>query len=943
MHRGQTSFEYLLLIAGVLSVVIIAFAIVRGPLFGASENQVAAGAGTLFNTLGRFGDNADCALLSSPMVLTDQGGNSTISVTYQKLAPAGGTITINCGNGASVNATGCPDATSGTGSCSANCTYATGTRTYAVSARIGELACDSTAVTVGEDVTPPALDGVPAVLLGDSYSTIYFNVTEPANATIRYGTVSGVYTGNLAISAFLQQHPADANHNVTGLTPGTLYYYVIYLCDPSRNCNTTSERSFTTTTPNPPPTVELNSPPTASTHRNGTISFQYTPVDDGGFASATLWGNFSGSWAAVAVNATPISNNSVNTISFTVSGVSNYTWNVRVCDNSSVCSFAPFNFTLETFSAVSVACGDIKNGPAYYTLTADLSCGNPGVRFDSAAAGSIFDCEGHSITSTTNFVGYGIYLNSVQNMTVENCVVSGYERGIYVSGGYNETLTNNTVWNNTYGVYFNPTTWSTLTQSTARNNSYGILFSSSNNNTLYNNTLRNNTNYGIYLLSSSDNNLTSNTIANTTAVANFGVYLDVSSNRNNISGNSLANNSYSPIRGLSTNNTYDNNTLTGGFAYGIWLTGGNSNITNNQITGNGAGDAILVQATNVQVVNNNARLAVHGIYFAPATTGGHNAINNTISNCSYAIRDNNNPNVNIENNTIDYSSTSGIYIDSGSNITIRNNTIYNAGGSWGIVAGGGNNATIENNTVTAGSAGLTYCIHLQMTDSRVTGNTLQRCPTGIYQTSVNNQTLVNNSVLYAATAGIQFVSGSGHLLENNSILHSGTYGIILTITNSSIRGNTIYNTTGYAISGGSTNNTISNNNITRVTANWGAAVQWVGSDSRILNNTVAFSESYGIRILNALNVIIDNNTVYNNKYHGIKLEYGVAMNFTITNNWACNNDLAGGGYADFDTNNVQNTSSGNTCRVNKCYQSAINQNLCLENALGAQNCTNTCP
>lgn len=109
------------------------------------------------------------------------------------------------------------------------------------------------------------------------------------------------------------------------------------------------------------PTVTLNSPANGTNYPCFTSScsfnFMYTPVDDLGFTSATLWGNFSGLWAANASNSSAVVNNSVNGILLAL-GIDSYLWNVRVCDNSTpaLCSFAAANRTLTVSAASLVDC-----------------------------------------------------------------------------------------------------------------------------------------------------------------------------------------------------------------------------------------------------------------------------------------------------------------------------------------------------------------------------------------------------------------------------------------------------------------------------------------------------------------------------------------------------------------------------------------------------------
>ena len=95
-------------------------------------------------------------------------------------------------------------------------------------------------------------------------------------------------------------------------------------------------------TPSPVPVVSLSAPADNYWAYPGSVSFQFVPTDDLGFISAALWTNYSGSWASSQVNTSAVSNNSVNTIAFSMTTLGTYAWNVRVCDNESVvqCSFA---------------------------------------------------------------------------------------------------------------------------------------------------------------------------------------------------------------------------------------------------------------------------------------------------------------------------------------------------------------------------------------------------------------------------------------------------------------------------------------------------------------------------------------------------------------------------------------------------------------------------
>lgn len=158
MPRGQSATEYLLLIGWLVFMVIVALSLIRFPLFGAGANQLTSGSSTLFTILENFGSQRGCALVASPSVENPEGGNSTITIAYQKLTPTDENVTVNCGTGNYTTATGCVDAANGTASCSVNCTYPSnagvGTVTYSVGASVGGSTCSGTQVIVTTSTAP---------------------------------------------------------------------------------------------------------------------------------------------------------------------------------------------------------------------------------------------------------------------------------------------------------------------------------------------------------------------------------------------------------------------------------------------------------------------------------------------------------------------------------------------------------------------------------------------------------------------------------------------------------------------------------------------------------------------------------------------------------------------------------------------------------------------
>jgi hypothetical protein len=218
-RRAQTAVEYLLLLGGVLALLVIAIAILRTGVFFPANEQLAAGGNQFFGlieniTTGFVPPGAAGYLSANPSTLPGSGGTSTITLTYNYHDPPNGNITVNCGNGNYVVATGCANSSSGTqATCTALCTYAAANATYIVSAISGSLVFSPTTVTVGSvggggggaNVTPGtcalSIASSNFTLCSASISGIGY-ITKPASATYRLDDAkiplqpSGVSTGS---------------------------------------------------------------------------------------------------------------------------------------------------------------------------------------------------------------------------------------------------------------------------------------------------------------------------------------------------------------------------------------------------------------------------------------------------------------------------------------------------------------------------------------------------------------------------------------------------------------------------------------------------------------------------------------------------------------------------------------------------------------------------
>ncbi|MEM2479055.1 MAG: NosD domain-containing protein, partial [Candidatus Pacearchaeota archaeon] len=300
----------------------------------------------------------------------------------------------------------------------------------------------------------------------------------------------------------------------------------------------------------------------------------------------------------------------------------------------------------------------------------------------------IFDCQGHTIDGDDSGTDTGIYLNSKQNNTIKNCIITDFHYGIIIRDTINNTLVNNTVSNNThYGIWLASSLNGTIVNNTVnyngavgirlyRYNNYTLIANNTVNyngyitnedgiyvgdnnyyNNITNNVANSNAREGIFLVSSSSNILTDN-IANSNGQA--GIVLYSYSNNNTLINNSASSN----LAGIvlyssSNNNILTNNTASSNNEYGIYLdSSSNNTLTNNTASSNGYGISLYLSSNNI-LTNNTAR-----------------------SNSNYGISLYLSSNNILTNNTARSNSNYGISLSSSSNNILTNNTA--SSNSYGI-------------------------------------------------------------------------------------------------------------------------------------------------------------------------------------------------------------------------------------------------------------------
>jgi len=191
-------------------------------------------------------------------------------------------------------------------------------------------------------------------------------------------------------------------------------------------------------------------------------------------------------------------------------------------------------------SNVITDCGATIEARGNYTLGKDIVGGEGAQRFLTVciriaptAAGSVFDCGGHVIGTSTGMIGM---LVDAPNTIIRNCRFSAFEVGVKVSQGANGSVVQD--------------------NEISRTTSAGIMLDSVGGITVANNSIHDGVGRGIYLVNANGNEVSFNNIH---TVAD-GIYIERSIG-NSLTGNNITRSTRYGIALWSPSNTLVNNTV----------------------------------------------------------------------------------------------------------------------------------------------------------------------------------------------------------------------------------------------------------------------------------------------------------------------------------------------------------------------------------------------
>ena len=178
----------------------------------------------------------------------------------------------------------------------------------------GNATLQKWAIILEKDSTPPTITDVATTVLSPNSAVIEWQTDEPADSRVSYGTSSGVHPLEESDSALVTDHALT----LTGLTPGTTYYFKVSSADDAGNTAQSPEGSFVTDSveveyslavaSSGQGTVQIN--PNKPTYQSGEV-VTLTAIPDSGYQFTGWSGDASGT--ANPIQITMDSNKSVTT------------------------------------------------------------------------------------------------------------------------------------------------------------------------------------------------------------------------------------------------------------------------------------------------------------------------------------------------------------------------------------------------------------------------------------------------------------------------------------------------------------------------------------------------------------------------------------------------------------------------------------------------------
>lgn len=391
-----------------------------------------------------------------------------------------------------------------------------------------------------------------------------------------------------------------------------------------------------------------------------------------------------------------------------------------------------FALVISVNASTEVTCGDEIASPGEYVLSGSCSFGNYAINITTDNV--LLDCQGYEIGGYD--YGFGISLDYVNNVTVQNCNVTDFYYCFKTSDSSNITFFNNSVYSCT---------------------DYGFYVSSSNYTSFYNNSVHNNGQYAYYLAASNNNEFHNNFAYDN----KYGVSLNTATSDNNFTSNQIFNNSVSNL-GLSSSydNIFNSNNFCNGGNYDIYSTESSFSGENNSFNNTYFTATIYNALTNTQGCS--------------PTEVGNITINDP---CSYKI--NNSGTYLLEGDGV--SCNKGIFVNASNVLVDCQGYSVSGRDSWadlnGIYFNNPNNVTFQNCIVSDFTYGLS--VKNSSNISLINVNFGSNVKHGVYFYESENLFFQNISVYENGWSGVSLSSIDYLVMNSSSVSNNSGFGLAI--------------------------------------------------------------------------------------------------------------------------------------------------------------------
>lgn len=230
-------------------------------------------------------------------------------------------------------------------------------------------------------------------------TNVTLNINEIANITNSSGLNNSLYTWDLTLG------DGDWNYSFTA-------------CDNSSQCTTSDIRIFSINTNNQPNNT-LNYPTGNISIAGASVNFLFTPIDNLGFANATMYlQNITGGANYTYNNQSTIINNTQNTITLTNISIGHYSWYMQIFDSNGINNISSTEYFVVENQTITTELIEPSNDSNLTDSEVDFNLSSTSVGLNmtnvtlyiyNSTDGSVY------LTNTTNISGTGTNYSQFTN------------------------------------------------------------------------------------------------------------------------------------------------------------------------------------------------------------------------------------------------------------------------------------------------------------------------------------------------------------------------------------------------------------------------------------------------------------------------------------------------------------------------------------------------